>query len=273
MNKSIPLLVVLSAILVAAAILVVGAGASVADKGGCPNANSKNGASHANANSAHGQDKQGERGCNEIVETATPAVELTPTPTSQVEPTATATAEPTPTATDQATPTEIATPEPTPTLTPTEAPTATPTPTTTDTATPTPTETSTPTPPPGADVEVVNVTVNVPASVTAGLPFMLWSDVSIRNNGPVTPTVVDTTFTPVLPAGCTATTGLFTAQNTTLIGNFITVISRAWTVTCTLPGTPAFTMNANVAIDPLQLVSDPNPANNGGSGSTSTVVN
>jgi hypothetical protein len=274
MNKSTPLLIVLMASLLAAAIVFVSAGASIADKGGCPNAHSENGASHADENSAHGQEKRGERGCNEIVETATPAVEPTPTPTFQAEPTPTptATAEATPTPTDEGTPTTVATPEPTPTLTPTEVPTATPTPTTTDAATPTPTDTSSPTPPPGADVEVVSVTVNVPVGVTAGVPFMLSSDVSVRNNGPVTPTIVDTTFTPVLPAGCTATTGVFTVQNTTLIGNLITAISRAWTVTCTVPGTPTFTMNANSAIDPLQPVSDPNPANNGGSGSSSTVV-
>ena len=266
MNKSIPLLVVLSAILVAAAILVVGAGASVADKGGCPNADSNNGASHANENSAHGQEKQRERGCNDGVETPTPVVQPTPTPGSEREPTPTATAEapPTPTATLEPTPSATPSPEPTATATPAPTPTATEAP---------PTEVPTPTPPPGADVEIVSVTVNLPPAVTAGVPFMLWSDVSIRNNGPITPTVVDTTFTPVLPAGCTATTGVFIVQNTTLVGNFITAISRAWSVTCTLPGTPAFTMNANAAIDPLQPMSDPNPANNGGSGSSSTLVN
>ena len=268
MNKSIPLLVVLSAILVAAAILFVGAGASVADKGGCPNANSNNGASHANENSAHGQEKQRERGCNQGVETPTPVVQPTPTPGSE--------REPTPTATVEAPPTPTATPEPTPSATPSPEPTATATATSAPTPTATeapPTEVPTPTPPPGADVEIVSVTVNLPPAVTAGLPFMLWSDVSIRNNGPITPTVVDTTFTPVLPVGCMATIGVFTVQNTTLVGNFITAISRAWSVTCTLPGTPAFTMNANAAIDSLQPMSDPNPANNGGSGSSSTLVN
>jgi len=101
---------------------------------------------------------------------------------------------------------------------------------------------------------------------------MLWSDLSVRNDGPITPTVIDTTFTPALPVGCTATTGVVTVQNTSLIGNFITAISRAWNVTCTAAGSQGFTVNGTAAIDPLQPVSDPNPANNSGSGSTSTVV-
>ena len=54
---------------------------SFADKGGCPNANSANGASHANENSAHGPEKQAERGCNGAA-TPTPGA-ATPTPTPE----------------------------------------------------------------------------------------------------------------------------------------------------------------------------------------------
>jgi len=43
-------------------------------------------------------------------------------------------------------------------------------------------------------------------------------------------------------------------------------------VTCASPGTQGFTVDGSTAIDPLQLVSDPNPANNSGSGSSSTIV-
>ena len=76
MNKSTPVLVVLVASLLAAA--VVGTGGSLANKGGCPNADSENGASHANEHSAHGQEKQEQRGCADIVETPTPGAEPTP---------------------------------------------------------------------------------------------------------------------------------------------------------------------------------------------------
>ncbi len=263
MNKSTPLLVVLMASLLAAAVVFVGASASRADKGGCPNSHSENGASHSSENSAQGAAKQGERGCNDRVATPTPASEPTATPTAEptaeptAAPTATATPEPTPSATATAEPTATATATPEPTPTPTQAP---------RTAAPTAT------PPPGSDVEVVEVAVSSPADAIAGVSFMMSADASVRNNGPVTPVVVDTTFVPVLPSGCTATTGAVTVQNTTLMGNLITTISRIWTVTCTIPGSKGFTVTGTALIDPLQPVSDPNPANNSGSGSSATII-
>lgn len=250
--------------LLAAAVVFVGAGASLADKSGCPNANSENGASHANEHSAHGTDKQEQRGCNDGAETPTPVAEATATATAEP------TAEPTPTATPDATPS--ATPTAEPTATATATPTATPEPTATPTTEAPPTDVATPTPPPGADVQVVEVIVSSPANATIGIAFMMSADISVRNNGPVMPVVVDTTFAPVLPTGCTATTGAITVQNTALTGNFITTISRAWNVTCTSPGSQGFTVNGSTAIDPLQPAADPNPANNSGSGSSSTVV-
>ena len=57
---------VLGSALALAAALVIGMTAvapSSADKGGCPNAASANGAAHANPNSAHGPAKQAARGC------------------------------------------------------------------------------------------------------------------------------------------------------------------------------------------------------------------
>ena len=114
--------------------------------------------------------------------------------------------------------------------------------------------------------------VNSPVSAIARVPFVLFADANVRNNGPVTPVVVDTTFTPMLPAGCTATTGTITVPNTTLIGNLISTISVAWNVTCSVAGSQTFTVNATVAIDPLDPSADPNPANNSGSGSSVTVI-
>src|SRR5439155_8942394 len=151
MNKSTPLLVVLIASLLAAAVVFVGAGASLADKGGCPNANSENGASHANEHSAHGTEKQEQRGCNGDAETPTPVAEATATATAEP------IAEPTPTATPDATPSAMPTAELTATATAT--PTATPEPTATPTEAP-PTDLATPPPPPGADLQVVGVIVS-----------------------------------------------------------------------------------------------------------------
>jgi outer membrane biosynthesis protein TonB len=246
-----PLKVILAVLVAAGVVVFAGTSASIADKGGCPNANSEN--ADASEDSAHSDERQVERGCLGSTQTPTPSAE-TPTPT----PTATASDTPTPTATETATPT------------PTE--TATPTPTATETTQPTPTSSPTPTPTLEADVQAIEVVVNSPVNAIVGVPFVVSADVTVRNNGPVTPVVVDTTFTPVLPEGCTATTGVLTVQNTTLAGNFISAISVAWNVTCTAAGPQTFTVNVNTAIDPLQLATDPNLANNSASGSGGTVV-
>jgi hypothetical protein len=116
-------------------------------------------------------------------------------------------------------------------------------------------------------------TASAPATAVAGVKFTLTGGATLRNNGPTMPVLVDTTFSPVLPSGCTATTGVFTAQDTPLIGNLTTSISHAWSITCALPGTYQFTMNVSAVIDPLQLKTDPNPANNSGSGTATVQVN
>lgn len=290
MHKTNALMVVFAVLAVTVSVVFATAAGSLADKG-CPNENSANGADHADENSAHGEEKQGGRDCPEPTNTTpgTPTAAATPTATATqtATPTATATVTPTETATATTTATATATATPTPTETATPTATATPTETATSTATATPTATATATPTAtptetptgivmGADIEMVSVGVNAPASATAGVAFTLSASATVRNNTPTTPTtqvVVDTTFTPALPAGCTATTGVVTQQNTTLIGNLPTVISRAWNVTCATPGEYTFTMNASTVIDPAQTAVDPNPANNAGSGFDVTVVN
>jgi hypothetical protein len=270
MNKSTPLLIVLIAAVVAAAVIFVSAGVSIADKGGCPNARSENGGSHANEHSAHGPDKQRKRGCDDPLAAGTPAPQDTPTATP--EPPAEPTPTDTPVDTPTATPTETAVPTPTETATAAHTDTATPTATPTETATATPTDTATPTPVPGADIQVIDVSVISPANGTAGVPFMVTAGSDISNNGPVSPVVVDTRFTPVLPAGCTATTGVKTVENTPLAMGMNTFVSRSWMVTCSVAGSHVFTFNVDVSIDPLQTAVDPNPANNSGSSSSTTNV-
>jgi hypothetical protein len=272
MNKLSGPLKVFLALVVAAGVVFAGTAASIADKGGCPNVNSENGAVDASEDSAHSAEKQDDRGCIGGTETPTPSPESTPSPGPSPEVTPTQTPTATPSDTPTPTASETPTPTATETATPTPTETATPTPTATATTQPTPTNSPTPTPAPGSDVEVVGVTVGSPESAIAGVPFILSAGVDIRNNGPVMPVIVDTTFVPMLPAGCTATTGVVTVQNTTLIGNFITTISRFWSVTCTAAGSKEFSIDGAAEIDPLQPISDPNPANNSGSDSSTTVV-
>ncbi|HLC28950.1 MAG TPA: hypothetical protein VJL07_05845 [Dehalococcoidia bacterium] len=272
MQRSRSLLTVLAALLIATALALAGAGASLADKGGCPNENSGNGGGHANDNSAHGPKKQDDRDCHPgpsgsqstPTEAAIPVADPTPAPTTEptASPTPTPSPQPTPTPTAEPIATATATPEPTPSPEPTWAPP-------TDVPTPTPI----PTPPPGADVQTVEVIVNSPAGAGTGVQFVLTGGANIRNNGPVTPAIVDTTLSPALPPGCAATTGVMTVQNTTLPANINVFVSRSWMVTCAEAGFYTFTINVNIGIDAGQAIVDPNPDNNLGSGSDTTNVN
>jgi hypothetical protein len=63
MRKRIMAFVFVSALLMSTVGALIGPSMASADKGGCPNANSANGALNANANSAHGADKVAARGC------------------------------------------------------------------------------------------------------------------------------------------------------------------------------------------------------------------
>ena len=75
------------AILLATALLVAGASAlgivapAAADKGGCPSEAASNGTAHANANSAHGAEKQATRSCLNGKPTPTP----TPIPSDEAD--------------------------------------------------------------------------------------------------------------------------------------------------------------------------------------------
>ena len=97
---------------------------------------------------------------------------------------------------------------------------------------------------------------------------------SLRNDGPAPSVVVDSTFSVAAPADCSVTPAApVTVQNTVMPVNVGVSISRLWNVICTQAGPHSFTVDASVAIDPLQTVSDPDPSNNSGSGSASTQIN
>jgi hypothetical protein len=121
-------------------------------------------------------------------------------------------------------------------------------------------------------VQVLDASVISPATADSGIQFVLTAGATIVNNGPDTPVIVDTTFTPVLPASCSATTGIKTVENTTLPLAINVFVSRSWVVTCSEAGPHTFTVNVNVAIDAAQPHVDPVPANNSGSASSVTEV-
>jgi hypothetical protein len=115
---------------------------------------------------------------------------------------------------------------------------------------------------PTLDVEVVSLSVNGTVTASVGVPFQLTGQANVRNNAPFLAAVVDTTFTPSLPAGCTATTGVVTVQNTLLPSSSSAFLSRSWMVTCTQAGLLTFGMSATTMLDPVIMAVDDNMANN-----------
>ena len=252
-----------SALLIAAVLAIGGIATATAGEGGCPSESSANGAAHANSRSAHGYQKRAARGCDDpppAPSSATPTPEPTPTPTLEP-PTPTPTPAPTPTPTPLS-----ATPSPTPTPSPTSTPTPTPTPT------PAPTPTPTPEPADQADVVVEDVSVRAPDSALPGESFIVRVTASLRNLGPASAVLVDTTFTFSVP-GCDAIPSLpVTVQDTDLPQNIGVSIGRSWLVSCAQAGTAASTVDVDIVIDASQAITDPDATNNSGSGSDSTIV-
>jgi hypothetical protein len=143
---------------------------------------------------------------------------------------------------------------------------------------PEPTPEPTPTPPPAlppADLQVMGVFVNVPSTATAGVPFAFFSaGATVRNNGTASTVMADTAFTATIPADCVATPGVsVVVQDKWFPVNMNVFVSKSWSVTCAATGPHVFSMGVSAAIDSTQAFSDPNPANNNGTGGGSTQVN
>ena len=140
--------------------------------------------------------------------------------------------------------------------------------------TPSPTPAPPPTPAPGADVKVIGMTVTAPATAIRGGAFLVTGNADLHNNGPDGPVNVDVTFTIQLPADCTASSATtVVVPNRTLSMSVPVAVGRSWNVTCLLSGDHQFIIDASAAITLGQTLTDPNPANNSGSGSASTPVN
>jgi hypothetical protein len=115
--------------------------------------------------------------------------------------------------------------------------------------------------------------INGANTAVVNMPFLLTGQIIVRNNAPFLAAIVDTTFTPSLPAGCTATTGVVTVQNSLIPSGASTSLSRSWLVTCTETGLKTFGMSATSALDPLMPAIDDNLANNTGVASRDIQVN
>jgi hypothetical protein len=123
-------------------------------------------------------------------------------------------------------------------------------------------------------VKVVSVALTAPATGLTGVQFPVSAVVSLHNNGPVASVNVDTTFSLTLPAGCTVPNNnlVVTIANKSLPASTSVQIMRSWFVVCSGAGDHMFNVDGSVAVTPGQSVSDPNPANNSGSGAAMTSV-
>ena len=256
------LLPLMVALAVTAAVLVVSTSPepTAAHRDSCPRPHLSGGAQLSGNNHQDGDDEGDDRGKHEKKHDKHKkrCNGERPTPTARPKPT------------ERPKPSRSATPTPTPgePIPVTTAPTPSPTPA------PTPQPTPVPTPAAGADVKVVSVTVSVPSTVTEGVSFMLVGLAGLHNNGPDGPVNVDTTLTLQLPTDCTITNGTTVlVPDRSAPASVAVSVSRAWNVTCAQTGAHQFTIDASVVISPGQGFSDPNPANNAGSGSASTQVN
>ncbi len=123
-------------------------------------------------------------------------------------------------------------------------------------------------------MKVIGVTVTAPATATRGIAFLVTGSAALHNNGPDGPVNGDVTFTIHLPADCMASSlTTVVVLNRTLSMSVPVSLARSWNVTCTLASDHQFVIDAAVAISAGQVFSDPNPANNSGSGSGSTQIN
>ena len=117
------------------------------------------------------------------------------------------------------------------------------------------------------------VSVRAPDTALPGESFVVRVTGSLRNLGPASAVLVDTTFTFTAPAGCSAAPSApVTVQDTNLPENIGVSIGRSWLVTCVAAGTPTFTADVNVVIDASQAIRDPDTSDYDGAGNDSTSV-
>ena len=117
-----------------------------------------------------------------------------------------------------------------------------------------------------ADVEVVSVTLTVPASAAANVAFDAKVDASLLNNGPFGPANSEATVTLNLPADCTSDpTGDQVAGGISLaVDTAKAMPQQTWSVTCTQSGSHNFSADVVLAISHVH-VTDTDAGNNSAS--------
>jgi hypothetical protein len=119
---------------------------------------------------------------------------------------------------------------------------------------------------------VTDVTVSAPDSVLSGEDFLVLVMAGLRNDGPEGKVLVDTTFTFVSPPDCSVSpTTPVTVPDKSLEDSRVS-IARSWLVSCTEAGPHTFTADVTVALDPTELVADPDTTNNSASGNDTTEI-
>ncbi|MEX1193646.1 MAG: cohesin domain-containing protein [Dehalococcoidia bacterium] len=89
----------------------------------------------------------------------------------------------------------------------------------------------------GVDVKVTAVAGIAPASVPANTPFNVQVDVSIHNNGPVSPVKIEGGAGIAVPGDCTIAPANFQLFNVmTLAASTTIIVSETFVVSCSLPG-------------------------------------
>ena len=117
-----------------------------------------------------------------------------------------------------------------------------------------------------------DVSVRGPDSALPGESFIVRVTASLRNLGPASAVLVDTTFTFSAP-GCEVTPfAPVIVEDTNLPQDVGVSIGRGWLVTCAQAGTATSTADVDIVIDASQAITDPDTTNNSGTGSDSTIV-
>jgi len=116
------------------------------------------------------------------------------------------------------------------------------------------------------DLKANSVTLVVPGTVTANVPFNVTATADFHNNGPPNAANVDVTLTLTLPPGCSTLNA-----NPVVLDDIVMNVSvpttlpsgspATWSVTCSSGGAQSFTVVAEIFMDTLHVV-DPQLANN-----------
>lgn len=123
-----------------------------------------------------------------------------------------------------------------------------------------------------SDLQKSGCTLSAPATNSAGTPFTVTSNCTIKNNGPFGSTAFSDSNTLTLPADCTTPDANPAVSTGTLANGASTAVAAVWHVTCTGPSNHTFTANDTVSVVNPMHTKDPNSSNNTGTSSATTAI-